>query len=293
MKKHIQWMAMLPVLALTAGLLSGCRFSVSLEMGNTMTGDTYPNAEAYQTGAFTYRADEVESVEIYWRSGEVEIVESDNAELSVFESGGELSEDAAMHYLLDGGTLRIRFCQSGAKIQVHSNDKRLTVEVPRGISISVHTTSAPVTADTLEQNSVLISVHSGNTVLGTVEAGSVDLSSSSGSIRADSVSARTLKCSASSGSVRIGALEADTAEVNTSSGSVDLTLAAAARVDVRTSSGKTTLRLPEGGAEVAYTASSGKLRTELAFERKGDLYVFGAGESSITVASSSGGLEIR
>lgn len=177
-------------------------------------------------------------------------------------------------------------------IQVHPNDKRLTVEVPKGIDLSIHTTSAPIKADTLEQNSILISAHSGRTELGAVNASSVDLSSSSGAIRADSIVTQALKCSTSSGSVRIDDLEAETADLNPSSGAVELAFSAISQLDVHTSSGKTVLHLPEGGAEVSYTASSGKLHTAEAFERKGDLYVFGSGESRITVNSSSGNLEI-
>ena len=72
------------------------------------------------------------------------------------------------------------------------------------------------------------------------------------------------------------------ADFETSSGCVDLVLTAASQMDIRTSSGKTSLRLPEGGAEIAYTA--------MTFERKGDLHGFGNGESKITVDSSSGNL---
>ena len=198
-----------------------------------------------------------------------------------------------MHYLLEDGTLRIRFCKSGAKLHVHSNDKHLTIEIPKGIDLSVHTTSAPVKADALHQNSILISAHSGRTELGSAEAESIDLSSSSGSIRADSISAQTLKCSTSSGSVQIDALAAERADVETSSGSVDLTFTAAVQADIRTSSGRTRLRLPEGGAEIAYSASSGTLHAAGNFEQNGDLYVFGRGESRITVRSSSGSLVIR
>ncbi|MGN1003012.1 MAG: DUF4097 family beta strand repeat-containing protein [Oscillospiraceae bacterium] len=285
--------ALLLSLSLAAVLLAGCQFHASVGIGDFVTGEDYPRAASYQTGAFTYGADEVTAVEIYWHSGEVEIIESDEDELSVRESGGELPEETAMHHLLEDGTLRIRFCESGARIRVDSNDKRLTVEVPRGIDLSVHTTSAPVRADTLEQNSLLISAHSGRTELGTVNAGRVDLSSSSGSIRAGSLVTQTLKGSSSSGSIRIDDLEVETAELNTSSGGVELGLSAASQVEIRTTSGSTVLRLPEGGAALSYTASSGKLRTAEPFERKGDLYVFGGGESRITVSSTSGSLEIQ
>ncbi|MDD5917713.1 MAG: DUF4097 family beta strand repeat-containing protein [bacterium] len=293
MKTCNKLIALLLMLTLAAILFSGCELHISFGIGGYVTGESYSNAEAYQTGAFTYEADEVKSIEIYWRSGEVELIESDEAELSARESGGELPEEAAMHYLLEDGTLRIRFCESGAKLHVHSNDKHLTIEIPKGIDLSVHTTSASVKADALHQNSILISAHSGRTELGSAEAESIDLSSSSGSIRADSISAQTLKCSTSSGSVQIDALAAERVDVETSSGSVDLTFTAAVQADIRTSSGRTSLRLPEGGAEIAYSASSGTLHAAENFEQNGELYVFGRGESRITVKSSSGSLVIR
>lgn len=291
MKRFGKTIALLLALCLMAAL-SGCAVYAPLGMGSWITGESYADAEAYESGAFNYAADAVTRVEIYWRCGQIEVIESDGDELSVRESSA-LPEKAALHHLLEDGTLRIRFCASGVNIQVRSADKHLTVEVPRGIDLVIHTTSAPVRADALEQNSLLISAHSGSTTLGTVQADSVDLSASSGAIRADSVTAQTLRCEASSGAVRIDALEAETADLHTSSGAVALNLTAPVQLNVRTSSGGVTLALPEGGAEVDYTASSGRLHTDREYVSRGDLCVFGAGESKITVRCSSGGLRIR
>lgn len=178
-------------------------------------------------------------------------------------------------------------------IRVHPNDKRLTVEVPKGIDLSVHTTSAPVRADELEQNSLLISARSGRTELGTVIANRVDLSSSSGVIRADSLVTQTLQGSSTSGMIEIDDLEVDTAELETTSGAVNLALSAVSQLDIRTTSGETELCLPEGGAEVSYTATSGRLRTGAPFDQDGELYVFGEDDSRIDVISTSGNLEIQ
>ena len=98
-----------------AVMLSGCQFHISVGTNDTLTGETYPNAEKYHTGTFTYNAADIKAVEIYWRSGEVEITESDISELHVRESGGELPEDTAMHHFLDDGVLRIRFCKMVAQ----------------------------------------------------------------------------------------------------------------------------------------------------------------------------------
>lgn len=271
MKKAI----ILLVFAVAALMGSGCYIgNVPFGAGDHLVGEEYPDAEKYQVGAFTYTADSVNDVEVYWRSGEVRIVESDSPQLSVRESGEELAEDIAMHSLLEDGILRIRFCQSGAEIYVNPSDKYLTLEVPKGIDLSIHTTAAVTRADTLEQNSILISAHSGDTQLETVTAKEVDLSSSAGRIHVDSVSA-------------------DTAEIITSSGNVELTLLEAPTVTIRTSSGDVHAALAEGGALLAYTSSSGQLRTRTAYERRGDLYVFGSGESILTVETSSGNLEIQ
>ena len=303
--------AVLPLCVLAA-MLAGCRVNISVGSNSYITGEDYPDARKYKTGAFTYAADEVKAVEVYWRSGEIALIESGASELSVSESGSELPEDTALHYLLDGGVLRIRFCGSGARILVNEADKRLRLEVPKGIDISVHTTSALVKADALEQGNILISAFSGRTELGTVTAENIDLSSSSGAIRAGSVAAQTVKCRSSSGSVGLGSVSAGTLDCGTSSGAVtvgnaaaetlriatssgraELAFSEAPSAEIHSSSGKIVLTLAGGGAELSYTSGSGKLFTERSFTRRGALYVFGSGECRLTVETSSGNLEIR
>lgn len=298
--------------SLVITILSGCRVNISIGTNDTLTSETYPDAEKYQIGSFTYNAAGIKAVEVYWRSGEVEITESDNSELHIKESGGELPEDTAMHYLLDDGVLRIRFCKSGAKIQVNAADKHLSLEVPKGIDLSVHTTSALVKADSLDQNNVLIAALSGSSELGTVTADTIDLSSSSGSICAASLLAQSLKCNASSGSVDIGVVSVDTldcstssggvmmdsvvsetANITTSSGIVELTLVKVPSAEIYTSSGTVNLLLANGGAEVLYTTNSGKLITDRVYDRKGDLYVFDKGASNVTIETSNGNLKIQ
>lgn len=284
---------LLLVCTLMAVTLSGCYFNEDFGIGNYMTGESYPDAGNYQTGTFSYDTAQVQTVEVYWRSGKIEIVESDEAELKVSESGGELSEDASMHYWVDDGVLRIRFCASEAKIHVKPSDKHLTIEVPKGIVLSIHTTSAPVWVGTLTQNSILISTHSGNIEIDSMDATDIDLSSSSGRISVEDISAESLRCHTSSGSVHMKNFAADTSYVETGSGNIELGLIAAESMEIYTSSGKTDLQLPECGAEIAYTTSSGNLHCVVEYQCKGDLYVFGNGESKISVDTSSGNLNIK
>lgn len=37
-------------------MLSGCQANISIGTNDTLTGETYPNAENNQSGAFTYKA---------------------------------------------------------------------------------------------------------------------------------------------------------------------------------------------------------------------------------------------
>ncbi len=292
--------------------LCGCRINISAGVDSRFTGDEYPDAEKYRTGAFTYRADEVSAIEVYWRSGRVEITEAEYSEFSVKESGEDLPESVAMHWLLEDGVLRIRFCASGADVSVKSSDKQLYLSVPKGKELSVRASSATVSTGALDQKSVHIYAHSGSTELGRVTAESIELQSSSGAVRANSISARTFacntssgsvtlvavsaekfECKTSSGSVSVGGIRAEQASVATSSGSVKLAIAGLPDTTVRTSSGKVTVTLPAGGARVTYDSGSGKLRTRLDYEKSGDIYIFGSEECRLTVGTSSGDLEIR
>ncbi len=57
-----------------------------------------------------------------------------------------LTEDAKMHYYLKDGQLEVRFCASGATIQVKPKEKHLQIEVPKNMQLSIHSTSADVKA---------------------------------------------------------------------------------------------------------------------------------------------------
>ena len=116
--------------AALAVLLGGCRVHVPLGLGGYITGEEYPDAEKYRTGAFSYSADEISAVEVYWRCGEVEIVESDGAELAVRESGSELPEGSAMrqykdfafHKLMEKSIASFRGESIAAYLSALSND---------------------------------------------------------------------------------------------------------------------------------------------------------------------------
>ena len=278
---------------ITAMLLSGCHVKISVGTNGYLTGEYYSDAEKYSVGAFTYNSSEIQKVDVYWRCGEVKLVESDKEELCVKESGSKLTEKNAVHYFLSNGVLMIRFCESDAKININENDKRLYLEVPREIDISVHTTSATVEADTLDEKNILIAALSGDIQLGTVAAENINLSNGSGFVYATDVSAKSLKCNTAAGAVKLNDVSFGIAEITTGDGNIELKLDKASTAVIRTSGGKVGMALPADGAEVSYITNSGKLLTDCVYERKGDLYLFGEGKSNLAIESFNGNLIIN
>lgn len=293
-------------------LFSGCAAG-EYHILNDVRGDAYPNADLYIPGGFTYSAADVDAVEICWRTGSVALVQSGDAELSVSESGKNLASDAQMRHYLDGRTLRIQFCQSGASVHVKGADKALTVELPKGIDLSVYNTAADIRAESLEQRSVFAASFSGNLTLGAVAGGSVEISSSSGKISIDRAEADALKLDSASGSVEVryaalsgelscvsvsgalnfGGVSAGSANIATTSGGVEIGALDCPNTNISTTSGRLRLALPENGARLAFSTVSGGLKTALPYETVGDLRVFGDGGSDISVSSVSGNVEIR
>ena len=226
--------------------ISGC---------NNVTVETYENAEEFQTGNFSCDADEVKTIEIYWRSGNINIEDCDENNISVSESGENLSEDEQLHYCLKDGTLEIRFAMSGEKLNISPNNKCLQVRIPKSIDLNVHSTSADVIAEKLEHDNILIATMSGNVEVTEIVSNNADFSSNSGDISFGNI--------------------------------ID------SNIVVKTASGDIMLSLPDDGITVDYATDSGKLKTQQEYEKIGDLYKFGKGCADLMVRSSSGNLKIE
>ena len=92
----------------------------------------------YSVGNFSYAADGVKAVEIDWVNGSIELSQSSGDTLSVSESGTDLADNQKMRWKLDGGTLRINYCKSGATTEeIAPENKRLKVELPIGARVDI------------------------------------------------------------------------------------------------------------------------------------------------------------
>lgn len=236
---------------------------------NNMTVEIYENAEEFRAGNFSWDADDIKAIEIYWRSGKVNIEDTDEHQVSVSESG--------------------------EKLNISPEDKWLQVKIPQGIDLKAHSTSADVTAEKLEHDNILIATMSGKIDVAEVRGSNVDFSSNSGNIEIAAITADTLSVNTSSGQVECKSVEVDEAGVKSNGGNISFGDIMNSNINISTTSGDVVLRLPEDGVTVEYATDSGRFRfkTQQEYEKIGDLYRFGKGNADLKVQSSSGDLKIE
>ncbi|MDD6203563.1 MAG: DUF4097 family beta strand repeat-containing protein [Firmicutes bacterium] len=221
-------MKRLPALVLTvlltaACLFSGCNIGFPSRSAGTITGRIYGDPELYQTGSFTYDAQSVNSVEIDWCVGRIDLVCSDNPTLSVREAGESLPQEKQLHYLVRDGILRIQFWRSGLISSVDDKQKHITVEIPKNLNITVINTSGSIYADSVTAAHTVLDTVSGSINITALSADSAKISSVSGSMKIDQAQiANEFGAAGTSGSIKIGGLSAQTAGIGTTSGSISV-----------------------------------------------------------------------
>ncbi len=235
--------------------LSACFFS-----GMVIT-DTYDNAEAYHTGNFAYRAEDVKKLEVNWYCGGVILRRVEGDALRVTESGEELSSEKALHWLLDDEVLRVEFCASGYTGRFSGQDKKLTVEIPSDLEIEVTATSAGIAAELGKQKNVTLRTTSGTIeVGGTTEAETLYLGATSGAIHVENLKAEKLTAKTTSGAVKVlKAHASDSVHLESTSGAIraENLDVIGGTVDAESISGSIRLEAVRTGTLTAETTSGG------------------------------------
>ena len=292
--------------------VSSCFLRKVVSGVSRISGVSYVDSAKYSVGNFTYRASDVDTVSVNYISGKLTIVQSASKTLEATETSSEkLSDAQTMHWYLDGSTLRIRFCESGFNGTIP--DKALVLEIPEGIDIELDLTSGEVVFDTeVHAENVEIGTTSGTVRVGKLTAVSFEAGSTSGDTYIDSVSADDVKLASTSGSTEIGRLSAGNVDFAATSGSMKIGSASCDSMDGASTSGNITIgldrcsklrigctsgnvelsRLPAGGATVDYDKTSGTLKAD-GYMIKGGKMVFGNGECSVSVTTTSGNLTVR
>lgn len=279
---------------LVASCTAGCSIhGVSFGIGNFIKGEAYADAEEYIKGEFSGSSKEVEAIKIHWKSGRIRVTQTEDESIQITESGKNLEDKAQMRYYLKDKVLEVQFCASGVTFEVEPKDKYLEVKIPKNLQLTISATSADIKADYLEQRYVYLSSASGDIRLGEVSADTVDVSSTSGKITAESIRTKDFREYSTSGNMICKEIEADTITADSTSGNVNFESIAAINMNIVTTSGNVTMALPKDGASIMHTARSGKLNTNLDYDKEGAEYIFGDGHTKIVVESTSGSLEVK
>ena len=249
-------------------------------------GVSYPNADKYAIGSFTYDAVHVKAVEINWTAGIVELRESQEARLSVNETTDGLTQDQQMRWWLDGSTLRIQYWKSGYTGTLNNKVKRIEVEIPKDISLTVKVTSGELKAGNHQLKDVKITATSGDIQLGAINADDMEIQATSGTIQTGAVrvqkqfkagctsgtiklenamaekitldmtsgsitsgpidASASLTANCTSGKLKLNAVKTPSAALNTTSGDIDLGVYQCGEVKISTTSGDVTLTAIHG-----------------------------------------------
>lgn len=285
------------ILAVCAGLLSGCRVSVHLPVG--LSSFYYDNAERYTVGGADI-SDTVECVEIQWVSGSVRVAaHKENMVRFSEEANRTLTNDNSVHYWLDGTTLRIRFCASG-EWDLNGLEKDLTVLLPEKLllkGLKINGVSTEMEVDSIRAEEVDLDTMSGSLeVTGCMVTEKADLDTTSGTVTAQLLGAlKALRVSTVSGKASATVQRSDTVEMGSTSGELRLSAEETPKwIDMDTLSGMVTLVLPQdAGMTLRFNTVSGKLSSELPGETDGKNSVFGDGACACSIETTSGDLKIR
>lgn len=264
---------------LTVILVALCLILLGCAVRGTPIGDySYAESARYQSGS-TSVSGQVKALDVSWVDGRVTIAYHDGDEVVLSEtSARKLTEKTELHWLLEGGTLHIRYAESGLRLSTNLN-KELIVLLPEGMALTdvkLSAVSAKVEVEALSADELRLETVSGNAQLNIASAKK---------LTTDSVSGRV--------NVTAGRLE----EVNANAISGDLHLEFARtpeKISADSVSGDVVIRLPgSAGFTADIDTVSGRVSGSLPMEKQGKTrYVCGNGSCDIRVDTVSGSVQL-
>lgn len=313
MKKYLVCFVL--ALAAVAGalLLSGCSLARQ---------EFFSDSDAYTAGDAAI-SDRVDAIDIAWLSGEVRVERGEGTEVLLSETSDTgLTEKMRLQWLLDGGTLRVKFASAGAREETENYvDKQLTITLPRDLALRefrVHTSSAGLAGDIGTAEEVHISTASGDTNI-LCDTPELRTNSASGSVavenRADAPhtidiravsgcvslsygrSSGTVYVKTTSGSISVSAEAAENLTLESTSGKIDCVLRSAGSQngEFKTTSGDIILCIPrDQGFTLEKTTGSGRLNGgDFGFSEDEATCVYGDGSAAFRVTTTSGNVTLR
>ena len=249
---------------------------------------------SYSKGSsFTYSASEITEIDITWVGGEIEVISSDKAELTVTENSESLPDDAKMHYLIKDGKLTIHYSKALYKEEVDVASKHLKIEVPKGIEIDIDSVNADINIGEMALGEMKLTNVSGDVSLGKIVCSEIKIENVDGTVTANEIVADEFTADSVSGTITVSKISANDIKVKTVSGKTEIGIAKKSNVKVSGVSGAVDIAIPDDiGATVTFSTMSGTFGSEKPHKTSQKIYTFGPGEIEIAVETVSGNLHI-
>lgn len=199
---------------------------ISCDTGNIInnTRYTYSDSEKYSVGDAYFPTILVENIDINWYSGNVYIEQSEDENISFYEIiDSELSDDLKVHYLLDDGTLYIKYVKSQEILSYSFKSKELHVKVPQEFKF----------------NTFKCALISASISLSSLNSDICNIETLSGNINAGKVNTNVMKIEAISGNINISSNTIDRLRIDNTSGIISITKSKINKLDIESISGKT------------------------------------------------------
>lgn len=263
--------------------------------------------EAVAEDTVSIAAAGVESIDIEWIAGNVQVVAGSGDAITFYETAYKtLTEAQKMRYsVTSGGVLKIQYCENAENVwnwfdreSYNIPSKTLVMTVPASMlgslgALEIDTVSASVDLDGVYGDTVKLESVSGGIACANLSCGELKLSSTSGRLTCEACTAEKLSLNNVSGAIRAdGAFSSVSAD--TVSGEVRIVCTVAPdEIEGDSVSGGMTILLPEGAG---FTAKLDSVSGELTCEFPGTLsdkkIVCGDGSASYRFDSVSGSIRL-
>lgn len=239
---------------------------------------TYDDADKYSVGEFTLD-EEITALDIDWIAGKVNVIVTDEENVSAKETGAE-DEDDELRYRVVDGKLMIKF-KKAEKFGLNDDlSKQLNLYIPKEMASKLSLVSVQCVSSDLNMDDIVV--------------GTVDIEMVSGKFESSNISMDKFDFQGVSGDMTIyGSIDELNAEMV--SGKIKVNSdKMLSKIDVEAVSGDVTVTMPEGDGFTAEMESvSGDLNIEFAVSTKGDKKIYGDGGAEYSFESVSGDINLK
>lgn len=241
-------------------------------------GYSYEDADKYSVGEFTLD-EEITAIDIDWIAGQVNVIVTEEENVSAKETGAD-EEDDELRYRVVDGKLMIKF-KKAEKFGLNDElSKELNLYIPKEMAEKLSLVSVQCVSAGLEMKDIT--------------ADTVDIEMVSGKFGSSNVVIDRFSFQGVSGNMTIaGSLNELDAEMV--SGKIKVVSdKMLSKIDVEAVSGDVTITMPEGDGFTAEMESiSGDLNIEFAVSTKGDKKIYGDGSAEYSFESVSGDINLN